>query len=211
MTLHCCLYDVCCLLCSITHLYLTDDSFGQVTEGKASHGGIVQCYGTAAIATLADTLYHRDLTQERYSHLLSQTFASLLPEDVVFVLGKFGWSKPGHILHQSKDGDIYFVIGKHIDTLTRISQCDLLWSAHDDSTRNGYGLECGKVYVACARRQVYKEIVEITPCCIANKLLQGIARHTSTPDSRLCWIHEEANRKELYAIAFYGNAPEIRS
>lgn len=60
--LYCSLHDVCSFLCSVTHLYLTHNSFGKITEGKACHSAIVKCYRTTIIASFADALNYGNLS-----------------------------------------------------------------------------------------------------------------------------------------------------
>ena len=85
------------------------------------------------LSPLSDALYNRYLPQQRYIHLFRQPLGSFFTENIVFILRQFGRCKPSHILYQTEDRHIHFVIGEHIDAFACICQCHSLRCADNDS------------------------------------------------------------------------------
>ena len=53
-------------------------------------------------------------------------------------------------------------------------------------------------------RRIQDEIIQIAPVGIPNQLLQRVACHSSSPESRLVWLHEETNAQDFHAILLDG-------
>src|SRR5687767_9860482 len=59
--------------------------------------------------------------------------------------------------------------------------------------------------VACARWQVDKQVIKLSPISIADELLQCRARHWATPhDGTIGWC-KESDRQDLHAVLLDGN------
>ena len=155
----------------ISAVYLTDYGSSQLQERTPGHCILIQSNRSALITTLTDALYNRYLPQQRYIHLFRQPLGSFFTENIVFILRQFGRCKPSHILYQTEDRHIHFVIGEHIDAFACICQCHSLRCADNDSPRQRQGLHHGQVNVTRSGRKVNKEIIQFSPVGITNQLL----------------------------------------
>ena len=109
----------------------------QLHKGHTSHGVFVEGSRCSCIATLADALHDRNLSEQRHIQLFCQTLGSFLTKQVIFVFRKFCRSKPGHVFHQTENRYVHLVVGVHVDTFTRIGQRYLLRRADNHGSRNG--------------------------------------------------------------------------
>ena len=82
-----------------------------------------------------------------------------------------GRREPRHIFHKAKDRYTHFLVLVHVYSLPCIRECHLLGCRNDDSARNGERLYECEMNIACTRRRVQYEVVEIAPIAIANELL----------------------------------------
>ena len=177
----------------------------QSSEGLTCQSIIIESDGQPIVSSFADTLYNGYLPKERNIHLPSQSLGTFTPEKIVLIFRQFGRSKPSHIFNQSKNGDIHFIIGEHIDSLTCISQSHFLRSTDNNSSCDGQILYNSEMNITSTWREIDKEIIEGSPICISDKLFQGIASHTSTPKSGLVRINKETNGKKFQSVLLYRN------
>ena len=61
----------------------------------------IQSYRFTCIASIANTLYNRYFAQQPETSLFGQLFRPFPSENIIFMIGQFSRSKPGHIFHQA--------------------------------------------------------------------------------------------------------------
>ena len=54
--------------------------------------------------------------------------------------------------------------------------------------------------IACARRRIENKVIQLTPVCISNQLLQGRTSHSAAPQSSRSRTYEETDTQELHAV-----------
>ena len=189
----------------ISAVYLTDYGSSQLQESAPGHRILIQSNRSPLITALADTLHDRNLSQQGYVHFLSQSLCAFFSKDIILVFRQFGRREPSHVLHQTENGHIHLIIGKHIDAFAGICQRHSLRRANNDSSCQCQSLHHCQVNVARSGRKVDKEIIQFSPIGITNQLLQGIACHTSPPQSGLVGVYKETDGKQLDAILLYRN------
>ena len=156
----------------VAYVDARDHGLGQVDEGLPRSGVDVQRSRLTFVTVIADALHKGNLGQQRHTHLLSQLLTTVLAEDVIFIVGQFSRRKPCHVLHQSEDRYVDFVVGIHVDTLTCIGQRHMLRRRDDDGSRDGQRLEQREMDVGCAWRRVEHKVVEIAPVGVGDELLE---------------------------------------
>ena len=57
--------------------------------------------------------------------------------------------------------------------------------------------------IACARRSIKDEVIQVAPVSISNQLLQGRASHTATPQGSRGRTYEEADTQQFHTILLY--------
>ncbi len=116
-------------------------------------------------------------------------------------------SEPGHILNNTQHRNIDFGIGEHSHTLAGISESHLLRSGHYYDSGHGKSLDQCQMNIACARRHIDEEIVQIAPPCIGYELFQSVARHTSAPQHRLLLVDKKTYGEHPDSIFLDGINP----
>ena len=129
-----------------------DNGLGEVDEGEAGGRVAREGCGGACIAIVADALNEGDLGEQGYLHLLGELLAAFLAEDVIAVLGQFGWGEPCHVLDESEDGHVDLLVAVHVDALAGVGEGDLLGGGDDDGSGDGEGLQQREMDVAGAWR-----------------------------------------------------------
>ena len=77
-----------------------------LVEGLGDGRASIKSERRTGIATFGNLLSYRNLAQERYIELGGKFLASLLTEDVVFLLRHVGRREIGHVFHQAINGDL---------------------------------------------------------------------------------------------------------
>ena len=86
------------------------------------------------IASFADRLNQRNLTQKRDIQFFSKVLSSVFAEDIVFIFRQFGRREPSHVLDKTKDRHVHFLVAEHLHTFACINECyGLRRSDHDDT------------------------------------------------------------------------------
>lgn len=81
-------------LLRITLLSLLHNIFSQLYECTSGNAVLIQSSGSTLITILTNTLYNRDLSQQRHIHFFRQLLGSFFSKDKIFIFRKFGRSKP---------------------------------------------------------------------------------------------------------------------
>ena len=151
--------NLCGFLLLVTSIYHRNDGLGEIDESLTCNGVDMTGCRFAFVAAFTDTLHERNLGEQWGLHLLGESLAAFLAEDIISVLGQFGWRKPCHILHQTENRHVYLIVSLHVDTLAVICQSHVLWCAYYHSSRNGKCLKQSEMDVARAWGSVEDEIV----------------------------------------------------
>ena len=117
----------------------------QTQEGLSHDGVAVSRRWLSGIAILAHALHHGQLRQQRQSHILGKVLATVLSEDVVFILWQLRRREPRHILHEAEQWHVHLFVAVHVDALACISERNLLRSTYNDGSRNGQRLQQGEM------------------------------------------------------------------
>ena len=134
---------------------------------------------------------------------MRKVLASVLAKDVVFIFRKFRRSEPSHILYQTEYRHVHLVGRVHIYALACIGEGNTLRRTYDYRSGDGECLKQGQMDVACARRCVEDEVVEVSPVRVGNQLLQCRCRHSAAPQRRRGLVDEEADAQQLHPVFLY--------
>ena len=158
--------------------------------------------GRARIHLLADTDIERQLAQHIDAVLLRHALSASGAENVLFMAAVRADVR-AHVLDDAEDG--HFHLLEHAQALACIEQCDVLWGRDDHGPTHRHTLRQRELRIARARRHVHDQIVEIAPARRFEQLHQRLRDHRSSPDHRLLFVHEKADRHDFDAEGFRGN------
>ena len=126
------------------------------------------------IASFADRLNQRNLTQKRDIQFLGEVLSAIFAEDIVFIFRQFGRGEPSHVLDKTKDRHVHFLVAEHLHTFACIHECYGLRRSDHDDTRELEFRDMRQVNIARSGRQVNQEIIEFTPMGIFDELFDGV-------------------------------------
>ena len=86
------------------------------------------------------------------------------------------------VFYDSKYRDLHHF--SHIISFLYDHLHQILRGAYDHDSVNRKGLEYSKRHIACSRRHIYKEIVDLVPDNVCPELFYHVCKNRSSPDNR---------------------------
>ena len=140
----------------------------------------------------------RDLTEEGHVQLVGEPLAAARPEDFG-ALAAVRADEIAHVLDhaQHRDADPL----EHLGAPEGVAHRHFLRRGDDDRPAQVNALHQRQLGVARARRQVYEEVVQLTPLHVPQELLDHLHDDGAAPDRRRVALDDEAQRHELHPVA----------
>ena len=140
----------------------------------------------------------RNTAQERDLHGCRRLLGAAVGEDLG-AFAAFRAGKPAHVLDETENRHVDAT--KHVQSLARVDERDVLGRGHDDGATERHALRHGELHVPGAWRHVDQQHVQFTPFHVPEQLLQRALDHGPAPDHRALLVHHEPDGHDLDSVA----------
>ena len=150
-----------------------------------------------------------DFSEKFYAEFFGDSFPSILPEEVVLLVGQFGRGEIRHVFDDAENRHADLV--EHLQPLARVDQREVVGRRDDHRPRKGRKLGQGERGVPGPGRKVDDEVVEFAPGDIGEELFDQSMDHGPAPNDGRIIGYEKSHGHELEPVSFQGNYALIRS
>src|ERR1019366_554895 len=145
----------------------------------------------------ADSRIDFDFPEQRHAIGFGDAASFAEAEDVDAALA-MRTIKEAHVLDDPQD--VHVDLAKHFNGLADIGERDSRRRGDKDRPGDRHYLNQRKLDVACARREIHDQIIQLAPLDAAQELLHDAMEHRPAPDHRLVARIKQTHRDQLHAL-----------